>query len=150
MELLELQKEHRKLQEEHRKFLQKKTYYKFKKGPVFYIISDLDSKSIRFKPGFEGVDVSCRLQQHRSSIPTCRLEFLIYTDDAKLVETMVLKRFESLRMIKNKEWLFDIDVKDIIKNTRTILDIMNIKYTEEDNINEYNDEISQDLSLTSL
>jgi hypothetical protein len=144
LELLQLQKDHKKLQDEHRKFLQKKNYYKFKKGPSFYIISDIDSKSIRFKPGFEGVDVSIRLQQHRSSVPGCKLEFLIYTDDAKLVETMVLKRFDSIRTIKNKEWLFNINIKDLIKNTRTILDIINIKYTEEENIREYNEEIDLD------
>ena len=60
---------------------------------------------------------------------------------------MVLKRFESMRMIKNKEWLFDIDIKSIIKNTRTILHVMNIKYVEEDSINEYNDEINQELNF---
>ena len=146
IELLELQKNYKKLHDEHRKILQKKVYYKFKKGPSFYIISDIDSKSVRFKPGFEGVDVSTRLQQHRSSVPGCKLEFLIYTEDAKLVETMVFKRFESKRNIKNKEWLFDIDVSDIIKNVRTILNIINIKYTEEENIKEYNEQIDLDFS----
>ena len=147
LELLQLQIEHKKLQDEHRKFLQKKTYHKFKKGPAFYIISDIDSKSIRFKPGFEGVDISNRLRQHRSSVPGCKLEFLIYSEDAKLVETLVLKRFDTLRTIKNKEWLFNIDSKELIKHTRTILDIVNIKYTEEDNIKAYNEEIDLDFSV---
>jgi len=53
-QLLELQKDFKKLEEKHRKLLQKKQYYKFKEGPAFYIISDIDGKSVKFKPEFEG------------------------------------------------------------------------------------------------
>jgi hypothetical protein len=140
-ELLELQKEHKKLEHKHRKLLQKKNYHKFKKGACFYIISNIDSKSITFKPGFEGVDIDVRMRQHRSSIAGCKLEYLIYSNDAKLVEQAVLKRFESKRVFANHEWVFDVDVNYIIKSTRTILDILNIEYTEEDCIEDYNEQI---------
>lgn len=34
--------------------------HKFKKGECFYIISDMDGKSIKNKGGFEGVDIDVR------------------------------------------------------------------------------------------
>jgi len=143
-QLLELQKDFKKLEEKHRKLLQKKQYYKFKEGPAFYIISDIDGKSVKFKPGFEGVDIDIRLQQHRSTTPGIKLEYLIYSKDASLIETTVLKRFESKRKLVNHEWIFDVDVNYIIKSTRTILDILNIEYIEEKSIEEYNNQIISD------
>ena len=145
-QLLELQKDFKKLEEKHRKLLQKKQYYKFKEGPAFYIISDIDGKSVKFKPGFEGVDIDIRLQQHRSTTPGIKLEYLIYSKDASLIETTVLKRFESKRKLVNHEWIFDVDVNYIIKSTRTILDILNIEYIEEKSIEEYNNQIISDFS----
>ena len=143
-QLFELQKDFKKLEDKHRKLLQKKRYYKFKEGPAFYIISDIDGKSVKFKPGFEGVDIDIRLQQHRSTTPGIKLEYLIYSSDAALVETAVLKRFESKRKIISKEWVFDVDVNYIIKSTRTILDVLNIEYIEEKSIEEYNNQIMLD------
>jgi hypothetical protein len=143
-QLFELQKDFKKLEDKHRKLLQKKRYYKFKEGPAFYIISDMDGKSVKFKPGFEGVDIDIRLQQHRSTTPGIKLEYLIYSSDAALVETAVLKRFESKRKIISKEWVFDVDVNYIIKSTRTILDVLNIEYIEEKSIEEYNNQIMLD------
>ena len=143
-QLLELQKDFKKLEDKHRKLLQKKQYYKFKEGPAFYIISDIDGKSVKFKPGFEGVDIDTRLQQHRSTTPGIKLEYLIYSKDASLIETTVLKRFESKRKVVNHEWIFDVDVNYIIKSTRTILDVLNIEYIEEKSIEEYNNQIMLD------
>jgi hypothetical protein len=147
-ELLELQKDYKKLEDKHRKLLQKKNYHKFKKGACFYIISDIDGKSKKFKPGFEGVDIDVRMQQHRSTMPGCKLEYLIYSNDADLVEKSVLKRFESKRMFANHEWVYDVDVNYIIKSTRTILDVINIDYTEENTLEDYNEQIIADFEKT--
>lgn len=144
-ELLELQKNYKNLEKSHRKILQKKTYHKFKTGPSFYIISDMDSKSVKFKPGFEGSEISRRLKEHRSSIPGCKLEFLIYSENAKLIETLVLNCFEAKRFVKNREWLYDIDIETVIRQTRTILNVANIKYTEETEIKAYNEQITDDM-----
>lgn len=146
LELTQLQKDYKKLETKYRQMLQKKTYHKFKTGPAFYIISDIDSKSVRFKPGFDGVDINNRLQQHRSSLPGCKLEFLIYSDSANLVETLILTCFEEKRYIHNKEWLFDIDIQTIIRQARTIMNVSNIKYTEEEDLTIYNEEILEDFA----
>ena len=68
-ELIELQKNYRKLESNHNKLLEKRQYHKFKLGSVFYIISDNESNRVKFKPGFEGVDINVRLAQHRSTSP---------------------------------------------------------------------------------
>jgi hypothetical protein len=143
-QLLELQKENKQIKNELWKIKKKKQYHKLKKGPSFYIISDLDGKSMKFKPGFEGVDVFTRLQQHRSTMPGCKLEFLIYSKDADMVERAILKRFESKRNIANHEWIFEVDIDSIIKATRGIMSVICIDYTEEENLEEYNDQIDVD------
>lgn len=141
-----LQKDHKKLETNHRKLLQKKTYHKFKTGPAFYIISDLESKELKFKPGFEGCDITRRLQEHRSSIPGCKLEFLVYSDNAKLIETLVLNCFDSKRKLKNHEWLYDLTVETIIRQVRAMLNVCNIKYTEEPDLYCYNEKIEEDVT----
>ena len=73
-----------------------------------------------------------------------RLEYLIYSNDSDLVEKAVLKRFESKRKIVNHEWIFDVDVDYIKKSTRTILDVLNIDYIEEIDLEEYNEQIKTD------
>ena len=71
---------------------------------------------------------------------------MIYSKDASLIKTTVLKRFESKRKLVNHEWIFDVDVNYIIKSTRTILDILNIEYIEEKSIEEYNNQIISDFN----
>ena len=146
-ELLRLQQENKQIKDTHRRSLQKKQYHKFNQGACFYIISDIDGKSMKIKPGFEGVDIDVRMAQHRSTMPGCKLEYLIYCNDSKLIETNILKRYDSKRWITNHEWLFDIQTSHVIKSVRTILDILNIEYTEEMNLEEYNNEILSDFNF---
>ena len=47
----------------------------------------------------------------------------------------------------NHEWLFDIQTSHVIKSVRTILDILNIEYKEEMNLEEYNNEILSDFNF---
>jgi hypothetical protein len=148
IELLKLQKDYKKLDDKYRLLLERKDYHKFKKGPVFYIISDCDSKSTKLKPGFEGVDINIRLQQHRSSLAGCKLEYLVYTEDALLLEKSILNKYRNLRKISNKEWIFDIDVKEVKKSVNTIADVINAKYTIEEDIAKYNEQIDLDFDFS--
>ena len=93
------------LEIKHSKFLEKREYHKFKEGPVFYIISDGDSKSIKFKPGVEGNDINRRLAEHRSTTPAIKLEYLIYTKDNIILEKNILKRYKVKRTYQNHEWI---------------------------------------------
>lgn len=148
-QLLELQKElaseqeaRKKIENKHNKMLQKRQYHKFKQGPVFYIISDTDSKSCKYKPGLDKEDINVRLGQHRSTTPSIKLEMLIYTDKCVLIETIMLERYKSKRNFQNHEWIFDVDKDHLIRSVRSILDLCCIEYTEDLELEEYNKQIS--------
>lgn len=128
----------------HKKLLEKRTYHKFKEGPVFYIISDNDSKSIKFKPGIEGSDINRRLAEHRSTTPAIKLEYLIYTKDNVILEKNILKRYNVKRVYQNHEWIYDITKEHIIDSVKLLLDFLNIEYTVEENLEEYNKHIEKD------
>jgi hypothetical protein len=131
------------LESKHNKLLQKRSYHKFKTGPAFYIISDGDSKSIKYKPGIDDFDINVRLAQHRSTTPSIKLEFLIYTDKNGLIEKAMLEKYRAQRDFQNHEWIFDIDVSQIISSVRTLIDFLVIEHTEEGNLVEYNSQISE-------
>jgi hypothetical protein len=61
-----------------------------------------------------------------------------------LVETAILKKYQSKRMISNHEWVFDVNLQHIINSTRTICDMLNIEYTEDDDLPSYNNQILAD------
>ena len=146
-ELLKLQQEFKKLETKHHKLLEKKNYYKFKKGPVFYIISDTESNCIKFKPGIETENINIRMAAHRSSFPGVKLEYLIYTKDCALLEKSILKRYKSKRNFKNHEYIYDIDKKHIIDSVKTLLEFLSISYTEEVNLELYNTQIENDIQV---
>jgi hypothetical protein len=132
------------LTNKHNKLLEKRTYHKFKEGPVFYIISDDDSKSVKFKPGIEGSDINRRLAEHRSTTPAIKLELLIYTKDNAILEKNILKRYNVKRIYQNHEWIYDITNEHIIDSVKLLLDFLNIEYTIEENLEEYNKHIETD------
>ena len=131
------------LENKHNKFLEKQKYHQFKEGPVFYIISDNDSKSIKFKPGIEGCDINRRLAEHRSTTPEIKLEYLIYTKDNLIIEKNILKRYKVKRIYQNHEWIYEITKDNIIESVKVLLDFLNIEYTEEKNLEEYNKHIEE-------
>ena len=129
------------LENKHYKFLEKREYHKFKEGPVFYIISDDDSKSIKFKPGIDGSDINRRLAEHRSTTPAIKLEYLIYTKDNAILEKNILKRYKVKRTYQNHEWIYEISKEHIVDSVKFLVDFLNIEYTEEKNLEEYNKNI---------
>lgn len=147
-QLLELQQElvaerqaRKKIEDTHNKLLKKREYHKFKKGPAFYIISDNDSKSLKCKPGIDREDVNVRLQHHRSTTPSIKVEYLIYTENCGLIETSILKRYESNRDFANHEWVFDVSVDEVITSVKTLLNFLCIEYTEDKELDEYNAQV---------
>ena len=117
------------IRKSHEKLLERKHYYKFKQGPVFYLISDSDSKSVKYKPGIETVDINVRLQQHRSTTPCIKLEMLIYTKDCSLLEKNILTRYKTNRKYINHEWIYEVSKEHIITSIKTQLDFLEIQYT---------------------
>lgn len=128
------------IQKNHSLILFKRTCHKFKKGSCFYIISDGDSTALKYKVGIDNKDINTRLRQYRTSIPATKLEFLLYTDDNKLIEDNVLRRYlEKRNKYKNHEWIYDMEVSHIIDSIMTNINYLGIDYTLEKDIQKYND-----------
>ena len=155
-ELLQLQREnkqlkldiqhtkesHKRLETTHKSMLRKRQYHKFKKGPVFYIISDIDQKSRKYKVGIDDVDINVRLQQHRSTTPAIKLEYLLYTDKNKVLETNILLRFQDNREpFGNHEWIYNVDINHIVRSVGTLVEFLGIDVTEEKELVDYNKDV---------
>lgn len=140
-----LEEEKEKSQEVENKFkllLYKRNYHKFKKGPVFYIISDLDSVTKKYKVGIDHVDVNIRLQQHRTTMPSVKLNFLVYTDKNSIIEQVMLTKFDGCRKNHlNHEWIMEVDLDVLITSVKFIVDYIHLNATYEDDIESYNKDI---------
>lgn len=128
-----LTEEKRAIQKKHQSFLTKKERYKHKRGPCFYIISNQENPDTRvFKVGIAEKSITERLSTHESTSPLTKLEYLVFTKDPKMIESVILSRFESKRKFLNREWLYDIELSDLIIGVKTFIDFADIDYAEED------------------
>lgn len=122
------------------------TYHKFNKGPVLYLISDMNKEKctcsnmpVSRKIGIEKVDINVRLQQHRTTLPSLVIDYLIYTPDCDLIEKSILRKYRSeLMPFINHEWIFNIEKDKIIKSIEKLLKFLCIEYTVENDIEKYN------------
>lgn len=150
-ELLELRKHVKqleKIKDNHNSMLKKRQYYKFKKGPCFYIISDRESAVKKFKVGKEDVSIDTRLKSYRTSLPASRLEFLVYTDKNNTLETLILERHsQHKKQFQNHEWLYDIKLKTLKESVLGAFQYIGSNdYTIDDTIETYNDEVLKESS----
>ena len=117
------------------------SYYKFNKGSCFYIITDIEyekcscDKKTRFKVGVEGVNINVRLQEHRTSMPGCKLLYLIYTKDNEMLEKTILRKYKDKR---TGEWLVGIDLEIIINDISHFLSFIDSLHTVEKELDKYN------------
>lgn len=141
----QLEEEKEKSQEAENKFkmlLYKRSYHKFKKGPVFYIISDLDASTKKYKVGIDHIDINIRLQQHRTSIPSLRLDFLVYTDKNSIIEQGMLTKFDGCRKNHlNHEWIMEVELDDLVTSIKFIINYFHLNATYENDIESYNKDI---------
>ena len=141
----QLEEEKEKSQEDENKFkmlLYKRSYHKFKKGPVFYIISDLDASTKKYKVGIDHIDINIRLQQHRTSIPSLRLDFLVYTDKNSIIEQGMLTKFDGCRKNHlNHEWIMEVELDDLVTSVKFIINYFHLNATYENDIESYNKDI---------
>ena len=138
-EVLKTKEKYKELEKKHTSILYRRSLHKFNKGPIFYIISDGDSKSLKYKVGIDDVDINARLQQHRTSIPNLTVNYLIYTHDNRDLESAVLKRHKNARRpYMNHEWIFDTNLNSIIDSVQTFLKFIGSEYTIDEDIDKYN------------
>jgi len=132
----------------------------FVNSPGLYIISDEEQslcsdeckKRFKCKIGMDGRDVPRRISEHRTTMPTLRIDLIVYMHeaDARLMEKLTLRRYrEKLSPFTNHEFVHDVPTEDIIKYVFHQLNILNIDH-EVDTRNElYNAHIARIISLYS-
>lgn len=132
--------EHNKLSQKHNGLLMHRSYHKFEKGPVIYIVSDPDSKTKKWKLGVTD-DFNSRLSQYRTSIPNVWVNFLMYTYKNSYIEYGILSRFEEKRKpYVNHEWIYNVEVSDIINSIKTLASFICTTCTISD-VSEYNQSV---------
>jgi hypothetical protein len=128
-----------KLKKQHTELLKKKNYYKFKKGFAFYIIKDDWREKEYLKFGITN-DINERLQTYRTDMPECKILFLIYTENNKLIEDCIKQKYNKILTHQNHEYVINIDISNIKREILKLLKYLNIDFTEENNLNLYNND----------
>lgn len=139
-QLLEQKEIFKQLEKKHNKLLYKRQYHKLKEGPGFYIVSTNDG---RFKIGMDEVSVNNRLQNYRTICPDVKLHCVIYTQKCKLLEDMMLSRYECKKLALNHEVIEKIDIEHLISSVKHIVEFCRFEATFEcqEEINKYNENI---------
>jgi phage anti-repressor protein len=130
----------------------------FKKESGFYIISDAEAvkcsdkcdRQIRCKVGIDTVNIVKRLAQHRTDIPTMKIDYLVYLSpgDCVLLEKMVLRRYrDDLYPFLNHEWIFDVPIGNVVTAAEHYIKYSRMNHICEEKIVTYNDDISRILNL---
>ena len=134
--------ENKQITKKHNAILQKREYHKFQKGPAFYIVETSNGNG-EFKIGFDGEDVNQRFNEYRRSHPKVVIHYIVYTSKAKLVEEIMLTRFDCKKLEKNHEVVAEIDLKQLIVDAETCMSFMNIQKTilTNEELNKYNEMI---------
>ncbi len=96
---------------------------------------------MKYKGGIEEVDVNVRMATHRSITPGVKIEYLCYTDKCVLIEEAILQKYEKNRKYLNHEWIYDVDIKDIIVSVKTLINFLELKVEVEEDVSKYNNQI---------
>jgi len=146
--------EHHKLLVKYNSSLKKHSYYKFKEtGPCFYVFHSgyeyLD-RVIRKKFGIAGTSdkdgkvdtIDSRLQSHRTNHPNLRLDFLMFTKDARFIEDGFKRYYHKEINPNGHEWIENITTEQIIERVKAVLKDFNIEeynIVSDKTLKKYND-----------
>ena len=139
--LIEMKNDYKTLKRSHNKLKRNRSYHKFKKGDSFYIITDNWRELNHFKIGITN-DINTRLKNYRTSMPDCKLEFLVFTKENKLIESCLKSKYSENLDALNHEYISNMPLCDIINTVKDLILFLNIEAEFEENIDYYNDEIS--------
>jgi hypothetical protein len=127
----------RELDKKHNSILLKRQYYKFNKGPAFYII---EINNNQYKIGFEGENVNIRFQTYRTLVPDFKLKFLVFSHQSKLIEENMLYRYDYAKLEKNHEIIINVSLIELISSVNMFITACNLKsnIVSNDEIEKYN------------
>lgn len=121
----------------HDEMCKKRNYHKFKKGYCFYIVKDDWREKDYFKFGITS-NINDRLQDYRTIVPECKILFLVYLENNKVLEDCIKNKYKDILTHKNHEYIISIDINELIINIKQLLKFLNIDNTIEDKLELYN------------
>lgn len=138
----ELENEHKKLENKHNKLLKRRTRDTYEKGSVLYIISHeaftKEYKTSCFKFGMAKQILKenrsafvNRLSTYNTGAPqNYSVNWLMYTNNVKLLEDAIKERFSDNINPCNKEWIQGIKLKEIIEFVKSLCVLMKVEHNE--------------------
>lgn len=131
------QKDRQKLERNHAAIVKKRQYHKFKKGSAFYIWHDPASPD-NHKIGISDNITEC-LKAERRCVPLLYMDYLIYLDRAKFLESCMLEIYRDKLIAPNHE-IVDEKSNHLIITVHNLLKLFNYEYTIENELWRYNNE----------
>ena len=137
-EKLALQSTYSHLAELHNKLRMKRNYHKFKKGNCVYIVTDRWREKDYLKIGYTN-NINARLRTYRTSMPDCKINFLVYLTEHKLLESCLKNMFSDKMVQKNHEYVLDVEEKTLVKSITSLVKYLKMDATYEDKLALYNE-----------
>ena len=116
----------------------KRSYHKFKKGNCIYIVTDKWREKNYLKIGITD-NINARLRTYRTSMPDCKINYLLYLTPHRLLEHCLKLKFQQNLVQKNHEYLIDTDQDSIIRAIKSLAKYLNIEATEDTSLSLYNE-----------
>ena len=132
--LMDKIEEFNKLQDNHNRILYKRNKHNLMRGRCFYIIKH-DDLHHKFKFGVSQ-NINARSSAYRTYDITNFL-YVIYTEDNKILEDCVSRKYKDQLSRHNSEWICNVDLNDIIHFLDSVIDLLGLdtkKYTDMNDI----------------
>ena len=116
----------------------KRNYHKFKRGNCVYIITDDWREKNYMKIGFTD-NINKRLETYRTSMPACKIYFLVYLTDNKLLEQCIKTKYAKELIQKNHEYVLNITGDILVEGVKSLITTLNLNVTYENTLVLYNE-----------
>ena len=125
------------LEKTHDNILKKRNYHKFKKGNCLYIVKDDWREKEYLKFGIAS-NINDRLQDYRTIVPECKILFLVYLNNNKLLEDCIKSKYQNILTHINHEYILTIDTEELFKVINKLIKFLNIESTVDNTLDLYN------------
>lgn len=145
-----LEKELARFRTKHQSHLHRREIHKLREGKCVYLINmiegdhSLNSDILKIKIGYTN-NITRRVSGFRTANPYCKLLYVMFTDKALSIESIMKERYEKQLMPNNREFISDVSIDELANNILTIAELINSEYTIEpqSDIDQFNDIVTE-------
>jgi len=136
-----LAEQHKKLNNKHQSILKRRTIYHLKEGNCVYLIK-MDDREKNFKIGITG-NITDRIGHYRTGSPFCKLLFVLYTEEADLLERIIKTKYSKNMLLSNREIFTRISHKEVAKVVVDFANNLNLSFTveNEEELDRFNSDV---------